>query len=87
METEPIHPHIRALGKDKHGTIRVGGTRVTLETVVSAFERGATPEGIVSQYDVLTLPQVCETISYYLNHREEMERICRPGAKKRKGAC
>ncbi len=73
MKTEPIHPHVRALGKDESGTIRIGGTRVTLDTVVGAYERGATPEGIVSQYDVLTLPQVYETISYYLNYREEAD--------------
>ncbi len=73
MKTEPIHPHVKALGNDASGTIRVGGTRVTLDTVVGAYERGATPEGIVSQFDVLTLPQVYEAISYYLNHREEVE--------------
>lgn len=82
MKTEPIHPHIQALGKDESGTIRIGGTRVTLETVVSAYEQGATPEGIVSQYDVLTLPQVYETISYYLNHREEVEAYLEAGRKK-----
>lgn len=77
MKTEPIHPHAPSLGKDESGTIRIGTTRVTLDTVVGAYERGATPEGIVSQFDVLRLPQVYETISYYLNHREEADAYLR----------
>jgi hypothetical protein len=32
------------------GVVRVGGTRVTLDTVVIAFEQGATAEEIVLQY-------------------------------------
>ena len=34
------------LSKDAHGVYRVGGSRVTLDLVVRAFNRGATPEEI-----------------------------------------
>jgi len=73
MKTQPIHSHTSALGKDDHGTIRIGGTRVPLETVITAFWQGASPEEIMLRFDVLTLPQIYEAISYYLNHREEAE--------------
>jgi len=37
------------------GVVRVGGTRVTLDTVVTAFEEGATAEEIVQHYPALRL--------------------------------
>lgn len=59
-----------ALGKD--GVARVGGTRVTLDTVVRAFVRGATAEEIAQQYPTLELPDIYTTISYYLQNVEEV---------------
>lgn len=38
---------------DRDGFIRVGGTRVRLETVIFAFHEGCIPEEIVSQYPAL----------------------------------
>ncbi len=43
------------LNAGEDGVIRVAGTRVTLDTVVTAFQQGATPEEIVQQYDSLDL--------------------------------
>jgi uncharacterized protein (DUF433 family) len=59
--------------KDAHGIIRVGGTRVTLETVVTAFKNGSTCEEIVYQYPSLQLADVYAVISYYLSNRAEVE--------------
>jgi len=53
--------------------VRVGGTRVTLDTVVAAFEEGATAEEIVEQYPSLRLADAYGAISYYLCHREQVE--------------
>lgn len=39
--------------KDADGVVRVAGTRVTLDTVVAAFEEGATAEEIAQQYPSL----------------------------------
>lgn len=55
------------------GVARIGDTRVTLETIVSAFHRGDSPEQIVDSFDVLSLADVYATIAYYLNHREEVD--------------
>ena len=59
---------------DKTGVVRVGGTRVTLDTVVRAFIRGATAEEIAQQYPSLSLPDIYATISYYLQNREDVEK-------------
>lgn len=57
--------------------IRVAGTRVPLDTVVVAFQRGATPEEIAEQYSALTLADVYAVIAYYLRHRTEVEAYLR----------
>ncbi len=59
------------IGED--GVIRVGKTRVTLDTVVYAFQDGATAEEIASQYPSLDLSDVYLVIAYYLKHRAEVE--------------
>jgi uncharacterized protein (DUF433 family) len=52
------------------GSAYVGNTRVRLETVISAFHRGDSPEQIVDSFDVLSLAEVYGVIAYYLNHLE-----------------
>jgi uncharacterized protein (DUF433 family) len=56
------------------GTIRVGGTRVTLATVVHAYQAGASAEEIALAYDCLKLADVHEVIGYYLRNRETVDR-------------
>ena len=38
------------LEMDRERVLRVSGTRVTLDTVIASFDRGATPGEIASQY-------------------------------------
>jgi len=61
------------LGATEDGVVRVGGTRVTLDSVVAAFEAGATAEEIVQQYPSLLLADTYAVIGYYLRHRSEVE--------------
>jgi uncharacterized protein (DUF433 family) len=58
---------------DPHGVVRVGGTRVTLDTVVGAFRRGATPEEIVQDYSSLDLADIYAVVAYYLRNRPGVE--------------
>ena len=69
----PFVAELPPLQQDDTGTIRVGKTRVTLDTVVGAWEDGATAEEIVQSYDVLALADVHAALSYYLRHREDIE--------------
>lgn len=58
---------------DAHGVVRVGHTRVTLDTIVMAFTEGATAEEIAQQYPSLQLADIYSAIGYYLRHRPEVE--------------
>jgi uncharacterized protein (DUF433 family) len=55
------------------GVVRVAGTRVSLETVVTAFDLGATAEEIVQKYPSLELAAVYAVISYVLDHRQDVD--------------
>lgn len=80
LEIQPIAPPFAA---DVNGVVKISGSRVTLDTVVRAFLRGATAEEIAQQYPSISLADVYATISYYLQHRTEVERYLE---KRRKNA-
>jgi uncharacterized protein (DUF433 family) len=61
------------LKEDADGVLRVGGTRVTLHTVVAAFDLGATAEEIAQRYPSLELASVYEVIAYVLRHRAAVD--------------
>jgi uncharacterized protein (DUF433 family) len=61
------------LSADASGVFRVGSSRVTLDSVVSAFRDGATAEEIAEQYPAITLGQVYAVIAYYLAHTAEVD--------------
>jgi uncharacterized protein (DUF433 family) len=61
------------LRTDESGVMRVGDTRVRLDTVITAWKQGDSPEQIVENFDVLNLADVYAVLSYYLNHRPEVE--------------
>jgi uncharacterized protein (DUF433 family) len=68
LEAEPLPLHA-----DPGGTIRVGQTRVPLETVVHAFNEGASAEEIAFRYSTLELADIYATITYYLRHPRAVE--------------
>jgi uncharacterized protein (DUF433 family) len=52
----------------------ISGSRVSLESIIFAFQDGISPETIVAEYfPVLTLEQVYGAITYYLSHRDEID--------------
>lgn len=66
--TEPL-----PLQLNPDGVVRVGETRITLDTVVAAFNQGSTAEEIVFQYSSLQLADVYAVIGYYLRHQQDVE--------------
>jgi uncharacterized protein (DUF433 family) len=58
---------------DASGTIRVRGTRVTLDTIATAFRAGATAEEITQKFPSVALADVYQIIAHYLNHTAEMD--------------
>jgi len=61
------------LRTDQHGVIRVGKTRVPLDTVVYAFNQGASPEEIVMSFPTLDLGDVYFVVNYYPHNRAEVD--------------
>lgn len=58
---------------DEHGGLRVGDSRVMLDSVVIAWQQGHSAETIQQQYPALSLADVYSTIAYYLRHRADVE--------------
>ncbi len=58
---------------DPYGAIRVQGTRVGLDILVTAFRAGATAEEIAQRFPAVTLADVYQIIAHYLNHTAEID--------------
>ena len=59
------------------GTIRIGDSRVSLDSVVHHYKLGAAAEQIAQKFPALDLADVYATISYYLNNEEAIEEYLR----------
>lgn len=60
--------------EQQDGFYRVAGTRVSLDSIVYAFVSGQSAESIAQSFPVLTLEQVYGAITFYLAHRDEVDR-------------
>lgn len=67
--TEPV-----PMATDRDGSIRIGGTRVTLDNLLAHFQAGATPEEIVEQLDTLSLADVYLVRGYCLRHPDDVQK-------------
>lgn len=65
------------LRQDPPGVLRVGNSRVLLELVIRAHQRGAAPDDIVRMYDTLDLGDVYAVVAYYLAHSAEIDEYLR----------
>jgi uncharacterized protein (DUF433 family) len=70
--TPPIQPDPVPLRADERGGLRIGDSRVSLDTLIHEYENGADPEGIVHAYPTLRLADVYAVIAYYLRHQDEV---------------
>src|SRR5258708_7772536 len=73
LETTIVLP----LTLTEDGTIRITGTRVSLDSVVHEYDQGATPEEIAVSFPSLRIEDIYATITYYLSHREQVEEYLR----------
>ncbi len=60
--------------EEREGAYGVAGTRVSLDSIVYAFVAGESAESIAQAFPVLSLEQVYGAITFYLAHREEIDR-------------
>lgn len=68
ISADPVPLHL-----DANGTIRVAGTRLTLESLLAAYQQGKTPEELVKCFDGTTLGDVYAVLGYYFHHRVEVD--------------
>ncbi|MBI4674355.1 MAG: DUF433 domain-containing protein [Chloroflexi bacterium] len=69
---------------DKYGAVRVIGSRVTLDTIVSFFEQGESPEEIVDGFPTLRRADVYAIVSYYLKNKTAVRAYLREREKRAK---
>ena len=65
--------------EQRNGGYYVAGTRISLDSVVYAFLRGETPEGIQDSYTALSLEQIFGALAYYLANRLVIDEYLRQG--------
>lgn len=65
-ESIPLH-------RDSNGTIRVGETKVTLESVAYAFEEGDSAESIQDAFPGLQLSDIYLVLGFCLRYPAELE--------------
>jgi uncharacterized protein (DUF433 family) len=66
LKTLPPEPP--PLQIDEDGAIRIANSRVTLDTIVAAFEGGSSPEEIVRKFPTLERADVYGAIAYCLRN-------------------
>jgi uncharacterized protein (DUF433 family) len=63
--------------EQREGGYWIAGTRVSLDSIVYAFLRGAAPESIAQSFPVLKLEEVYGAVTYYLGHQDEVNSYLR----------
>ena len=65
--------------EERDGGFYVAGTRVSLDSVVYAFLRGESPEGIAESFPAISLEQIFGALAYYAANREDVDRYLAAG--------
>jgi uncharacterized protein (DUF433 family) len=64
---------------ERDGGYFLAESRVSLDSIVYAFLRGESPEGIVESFPAITLEQVFGALSFYLANRDRVDEYLRKG--------
>ena len=59
--------------EQREGGYWITGTRISLDSIVYAFNRGAAPESIKWAFPVLTLEEIYGAITFYLAHIQDID--------------
>jgi uncharacterized protein (DUF433 family) len=65
--------------EQRNGGFYLAGTRVSLDSIVSCFNAGESPETIRQNFPSLSLEQVYGAITFYLAHEKEIDSNIREG--------
>lgn len=77
MQTEikTEHPHIVKVPGVLGGEPIIAGTRVGVAFIARLLQAGEEPSEIIAAYPHLAPAAVYDAISYYLDHREEIDQL------------
>ena len=67
------------LAQDERGSIRVTGSRVTLDTIAHCYQMGDTVEEIHDSFPTVSVAQIGSIIDWYLSHRAEADEYIQEG--------
>ena len=73
MNKQIIFPEEVPLTQWQNGTIRVIGSRVSLDTIIGRMQVGDTPEEIHEGFPTVTLAQINTIIDWYFNNQVEAD--------------
>jgi len=74
VATKIPHPYIEQRKGVCGGRPVLAGTRFPVRSIVNyVLRQGITPEELVTEFPYLTLASVHDALSYYYDHREEIE--------------
>ena len=57
----------------RDGGYWIKGTRISLDSIVHAFNCGAAPESIKRSFSLLSLEEIYGAITFYLSHEQEID--------------
>ncbi len=63
--------------EERDGGYWITGSRISLDSIVYAFRRGAPPETIRRSFPLLTLEEVYGAITFYLAQEQEIDEYLR----------
>ncbi len=72
-----LHPDPVPLRLDETNTLRVTGSRITLDILIEHHKEGWAPERIVEALDTLQLGDVYSILGYYYRHQAELDEYLR----------
>jgi uncharacterized protein (DUF433 family) len=73
-ETGVTHPYVTRETGVQGGRPVIKGTRFPVSSIVQNHRRGLSVDEILRDFSHLTPAQVYDALSYYYDHREQMER-------------
>ena len=74
------HPYIVKNPKILGGEPVLKGTRTPIRAIVESWKWGQSPEEILEHFTHLTLAKVFDALSYYADHKQEIERHIKENA-------
>ena len=73
-EARTEHPHVVVVRRDGGERAVIKGTGLSVSLIAALFNRGETPAGLLSLYPNLTPGALYDAISYYFDHKADIDR-------------